>query len=1149
MLETSALTHLIDFEPSENRLIRDFERASLIRHPTCPNHAPEIPTVTMPPPANSKRPGVAPVVPQPVVKTIRGGRKVDAPETVSAPAPAAPAAVLPPMPTPVNSLNQVQLALLRAIRREDDMAVHRAAHSGSDNGATGSTLFDDEGSGFSTPGGPSLAYLLKNTDWADVKVRSALLDGNRVGTFLLLWAATRGHDDLATTMLRCGVDSNLPVPWRQGDPANPTEAARLADMIEDAESAQLPVVLAAANNRVSTLKILLSAGANVNATVAQGWTALLRAAFYGYQDACQLLISRGASPHAVNSDGMTPLHGAIHGSHLKCAELLLSAGASYSVKDNYGMTPTLLARSEGSLPLFSLLWDAARARKDATIFKEVDPQTGRTPLHDLARLKAPLEMYDALLPSNPTTTPTPCPVTIPDRTGNSPLIYAALSGSQEMVTLMMRRGLPLFPHPTIDRALPTVVSLLCQLSRPSPLPDPAAKLRELEKIDSAASVQESRMPDLAAARRAADLRTGAGDALAALLSALAIVKESRTVVLTELDGVLKGMEAEVARVRAARGGLKSASQAEGKEVALQQIWERLQGKLAPAVALVGSEVSSGLLVRTAGEINELLKLRAQESAKQEKRARVQEDGVRKLGHAVKHASKWAREDLMRWDAGAKEVEKALEISSARQRTLLERCIGLADAAVRECTELLAALADAPEASRDALGDLQNMLDEAGKLGVWCRAKLRKLDKTGVGRTGSDGMSGFSDARLDRYQGGIPPAGRTIPLNGRSVLPGTNGGPVWTTAKVRNAEAAKPSVDPRTTVGDAKAEPPKKVQPIASSAESTRPVDANLAPSSNTASVSPPKEPQPPIEIVEVAVPSAAPTTGRWNLVSNVVSAVAGLMSSSAAPVSADSPPVVASPPEITAASRSPAPMSPSPELSVGTIGESSAKAVLPGKVRKPPPPPEKSALPVSAPWGNWDVDAPLPPPPPKDAPLSASQTLGMDTAPGPTIPVPVAAPVTQQRAASPPKIVSMPVAAPIEQQRAPSPPKMVPKPLSLPRPEQIPVSSAPRFSSPTNNGFPAVAAAPHFLPATNHGLPPDTRSATSLSSNDNNNNNNDLATALDRKVAALQAAMDAPGPSPTRSSPTAQRAGIGTGSSAGGRRKNNLASILDKYGM
>jgi ankyrin repeat protein len=55
-----------------------------------------------------------------------------------------------------------------------------------------------------------------------------------------------------------------------------------------------PLLVAAANNCVDTVRVLLDKGADVNAKDGDGWTPLIKAASGGFTDLAHLLLDRGA---------------------------------------------------------------------------------------------------------------------------------------------------------------------------------------------------------------------------------------------------------------------------------------------------------------------------------------------------------------------------------------------------------------------------------------------------------------------------------------------------------------------------------------------------------------------------------------------------------------------------------------------------------------------------------------------------------------------------------------------------------------------------------------------------------------------------------------------------------------------------------------
>lgn len=77
-------------------------------------------------------------------------------------------------------------------------------------------------------------------------------------------------------------------------------------------------------------KMLLDAGADVNAEDNWNGTPLHLAALSGRERMVQLLLDRGSYVNAHTDNGWTPLHGAVVGRHLGVAQLLLGKGANIS---------------------------------------------------------------------------------------------------------------------------------------------------------------------------------------------------------------------------------------------------------------------------------------------------------------------------------------------------------------------------------------------------------------------------------------------------------------------------------------------------------------------------------------------------------------------------------------------------------------------------------------------------------------------------------------------------------------------------------------------------------------------------------------------------------------------------------------------------
>ena len=121
------------------------------------------------------------------------------------------------------------------------------------------------------------------------------------------------------------------------------------------QEATAAVFQAAEEGNAEAVKMLLSAGANVNGRDAAGWTPLLRAAVGGHLAAGKILIEAGADVNAANPDGNTPLMGAALAGNRELVELLLQKGAKPDVKNQKGMTALAFAQQKGNNEVVAML--------------------------------------------------------------------------------------------------------------------------------------------------------------------------------------------------------------------------------------------------------------------------------------------------------------------------------------------------------------------------------------------------------------------------------------------------------------------------------------------------------------------------------------------------------------------------------------------------------------------------------------------------------------------------------------------------------------------------------------------------------------------------------------------------------------------------
>lgn len=132
------------------------------------------------------------------------------------------------------------------------------------------------------------------------------------------------------------------------------------------------------------VRLLLAAGADIQARDVVGNTPLHVATQAGHNRVVKILLDSGASLEAVSQSGMSPLHrAASKGKELTC-NLLIRRGANPRAEDSSGRTPADWARKRDFKHLSQKL--VYRRKSSNTLLAEGDGRLDLNHLHHLHRL-------------------------------------------------------------------------------------------------------------------------------------------------------------------------------------------------------------------------------------------------------------------------------------------------------------------------------------------------------------------------------------------------------------------------------------------------------------------------------------------------------------------------------------------------------------------------------------------------------------------------------------------------------------------------------------------------------------------------------------------------------------------------------------------
>ena len=192
-----------------------------------------------------------------------------------------------------------------------------------------------------------------------------------VGGDALLAAAYSGRTETVRFLLDAGADKNAASEWGwtalthavsmgAHDTVKLLLEAGFDVNVRHSYGNTTPLIIAAMENRPKTARVLLDAGADMNATAADGSTALIFAAELQEPDVTDILLQYGADTDIANESGWTALLAAADNGYADTVRLLLRAAADIDMPNQDGKTALMLAEEKGHEEVARLLREAMK---------------------------------------------------------------------------------------------------------------------------------------------------------------------------------------------------------------------------------------------------------------------------------------------------------------------------------------------------------------------------------------------------------------------------------------------------------------------------------------------------------------------------------------------------------------------------------------------------------------------------------------------------------------------------------------------------------------------------------------------------------------------------------------------------------------------
>lgn len=282
---------------------------------------------------------------------------------------------------------------------------------------------------------------------------------NDLGMTPLIVAASNGSSAAIRTLLEAKADPNLAPPGRETPlmlaawtGQVPAVAALLdagaAIDARETDRRQTALMWAAAQKHSPVVRLLISRGADVSARTMvassggrpsrdkAGYSALMFAARSGDVESTRALLDAGAKATDASGDGMSALTLATVRGHVPVALLLLERGADPNAN---GTGYTALHWASGS-------WETAFTTNDITTDREGEQEWNalvglKTGKHDLVRaLLAHGADPNARIATTPLRAGATRSPTLPELTGATPYLLAAMAGDAALMTMLKEAG-------------------------------------------------------------------------------------------------------------------------------------------------------------------------------------------------------------------------------------------------------------------------------------------------------------------------------------------------------------------------------------------------------------------------------------------------------------------------------------------------------------------------------------------------------------------------------------------------------------------------------------------------------------------------------------------------------------------------------------